>query len=60
MQLIASFLWRAVEQQAASALGNHLALGCLVLLLIGLLAEILRFWGNGGPAIQETSGDNHE
>jgi hypothetical protein len=60
MQLIASILWRAVEQQAASTLGNHLALGCLALLLIGLLAEILRLRGKGGPALQETSGDNHE
>ena len=60
LQLIASSLWRVVEQQAESASGNHVALGCLGILIIGLLAEILSFWRRGGPAVQETSGDDHE
>jgi hypothetical protein len=60
LQLIASSLWRVVEQEAASASENHLALGCLGLLLIGLLAEILSLWRTGGPAVQETSGDDRE
>jgi len=60
LQLIASSLWRVVEQQAASASENHLALGCLGLLLMGLLVEVWSLWRKRGPVVEEAPGDGHE
>jgi len=60
LQLIASSLWRVEVEQAASTSENYLALGCLGLLLLGLLVEVLSLWRKRGPAVEETPGDGHE
>jgi hypothetical protein len=60
LQLIASSLWSVVEQQAVSAREDSLALGCLGVLLMGLLVEVVSLWRKRGPEVEETSGDAHE
>jgi F0F1-type ATP synthase assembly protein I len=60
LQLIVSTLWRVFEQQAASTSENHLALGCLGLLLMGLMVEVLSLLRKRRPVVEESPGDGDE